>query len=76
MRIQLHLDGRGCEIDFDVQGNVIWVGRWVGSGYGTMEHIRTLWSARRSKPQSDLVKRIIEAAKMRNSDAEMSPWKR
>jgi len=68
MRIQLHLDGRGCEVELDNDGEASWVGRWVGSGHGTMEHIRTLWSARRRKPQSDLVKRIIEAAKKRTAD--------
>lgn len=67
MRIQLHLDGRGCEVDLDGQGNATWVGRWVGSGHGTMEHIRTLWSSRRSKPQSELVQRIVEVARKRNA---------
>ena len=62
MRIQITVDNRGCEIDFDPQGNVYHVSRWVGSGRGTMEHTRTLWSAKRKKSRSPLVIKIIEAA--------------
>jgi hypothetical protein len=48
MRVRCTVADVAYEVDLDDQGQATHVSRWVGSGYGTMEHTRTLWSA---KPQ-------------------------
>lgn len=65
MRIQCSIANVAYEVDLDDQGNATHVSRWVGSGYGTMEHTRTLWSAKQQwkRPMGKMTQAAVQLAR-------------